>query len=116
MVILSKLDLAPPLYGKFRNGLAYGCVPGKVFSVADMRDPHKMTLVAKKIAVWHNTVKIPGERSSKLFKTIHKWIKEGTFHRIEGTQLWKRTKTTRSCMSLRHKSANHVLFCSRHSN
>ncbi|KAF9152550.1 hypothetical protein BG015_005107 [Linnemannia schmuckeri] len=76
MVILSKLDLAPPLYGKFRNGLAYGCVPGKVFSVADMRDPHKMTLVAKKIAIWHNTVKIPGERSSKLFKTIHKWIKE----------------------------------------
>ncbi|KAF9313881.1 hypothetical protein BG003_004725 [Podila horticola] len=76
MVILSKLGLSPPLFGKFRNGLAYGCVPGKVFQVSDMRDPHKMHLVAKKAAIWHGTVKIPGERTSKLFKTIHKWIKE----------------------------------------
>lgn len=77
MIILSKLGLCPPLFGKFRNGLAYGCVPGKVFQVADMRDPHKMDLVARKVAIWHSTVNIPGERSSKLFTTIHKWIKEG---------------------------------------
>ncbi|KAG0249344.1 hypothetical protein BG011_009397 [Mortierella polycephala] len=76
MVILSKLNLCPPLFGKFKNGLAYGCVPGMVFKVADMRDPHKMNLVARKLAVWHGTVEIPGERASKLFKTIHKWIKE----------------------------------------
>ncbi|KAG0292317.1 Ethanolamine kinase 1 [Dissophora globulifera] len=76
MIILSKLGLCPPLFGKFRNGLAYGCIPGKVFSVADMRDPHKMDLVARKAAIWHGTVSIPGEHSSKLFKTIHKWIKE----------------------------------------
>lgn len=76
MVILSELGLSPPLFGKFRNGLAYGCIPGKVFKVADMRDPHMMELVAKKVAVWHSTVSIPGERSSKLFKTIHKWIHE----------------------------------------
>ncbi|KAG0319589.1 Ethanolamine kinase [Podila horticola] len=56
MVILSKLGLSPPLFGKFRNGLAYGCVPGKVFQVSDMRDPHKMHLVAKKAAIWHGTV------------------------------------------------------------
>jgi hypothetical protein len=77
MVILSKLGLCPPLFGKFKNGLAYGCIPGKVFKVSDMRDPHKMNLVAKKLAIWHGTVEIPGERTSKLFKTIHKWIKEG---------------------------------------
>ncbi|KAF8978254.1 hypothetical protein BGZ46_006661 [Entomortierella lignicola] len=76
MVILSKLGLCPPLFGKFKNGLAYGCVPGKVYKVSDMRDPHKMELVARKLAIWHTTVKIPGERVSKLFKTIHKWIKE----------------------------------------
>lgn len=77
MIILSNLGLCPPLFGKFRNGLAYGCIPGKVFKVADMRDPHKMDLVAKKLGVWHSTVNIPGERTSKLFTTIHKWIKEG---------------------------------------
>ncbi|KAF9578217.1 hypothetical protein BGW38_006104 [Lunasporangiospora selenospora] len=76
MVILSKLGLCPPLFGKFKNGLAYGCIPGKVFLVSDMRDTHKMRLVAKKLAIWHGSVQIPGERSSKLFKTIHKWIKE----------------------------------------
>ncbi|KAK3818856.1 MAG: kinase-like domain-containing protein [Benniella sp.] len=76
MIILSKLGLCPPLFGKFKNGLAYGCIPGKVFKVADMRDPHKMDLVAKKLAVWHSTVSIPGERTSKLFTTIQKWIKE----------------------------------------
>jgi ethanolamine kinase len=80
MIILSKLGLCPPLFGKFRNGLAYGCIPGKVFKVADMRDPHKMDLVAKKLAVWHSTVSIPGERTSKLFTTIQKWIKEGKQH------------------------------------
>ena len=79
MVILSKLGLCPPLFGKFKNGLAYGCIPGQVFKVSDMRDPHKMELVARKLAIWHGTVTIPGERSSKLFKTIHKWIKEGTW-------------------------------------
>ncbi|KAG0039641.1 Ethanolamine kinase 1 [Gryganskiella cystojenkinii] len=76
MVILSELGLCPPLFGKFRNGLAYGCIPGKVFKVSDMRDPHKMDLVSKKLAIWHGTVNIPGEHSSKLFKTIHKWIHE----------------------------------------
>ncbi|KAF9107293.1 hypothetical protein BGX27_008800 [Mortierella sp. AM989] len=76
MVILSKLGLCPPLFGKFKNGLAYGCIPGQVFKVSDMRDSHKMELVARKLAIWHTTVKIPGEHSSKLFKTIHKWIKE----------------------------------------
>ncbi|KAG0003330.1 hypothetical protein BGZ65_001806 [Modicella reniformis] len=76
MIILSKLGLCPPLFGKFRNGLAYGCIPGNVFKVPDMRDPHKMDLVARKVAIWHSTVDIPGERTSKLFKTIHKWIKE----------------------------------------
>ncbi|KAI1317593.1 Ethanolamine kinase 1 [Mortierella claussenii] len=76
MVILSKLGLCPPLFGKFKNGLAYGCIPGNVFKVSDMRDSHKMELVARKLAIWHGSVKIPGERNSKLFKTIHKWIKE----------------------------------------
>ncbi|KAF9166629.1 Ethanolamine kinase [Actinomortierella ambigua] len=76
MVILSTLGLCPPLYGRFKNGLAYGCIPGDVFKVADMREPHKMRLVAKKLATWHASVTIPGERTSKLFPTIRKWIHE----------------------------------------
>ncbi|KAF9425825.1 hypothetical protein BGZ76_003056 [Entomortierella beljakovae] len=76
MITLSNLGLAPPLFGKFKNGLAYGCIPGKVYQVSDMRDPHKMELIARKLGIWHSTIKIPGERVSKLFKTIHKWIKE----------------------------------------
>ncbi|CAG8547481.1 12040_t:CDS:2 [Acaulospora morrowiae] len=75
MVTLSELGLACPIYGRFKNGLVYGYKPGRVFSVSDMSDPYKSSLVAKELAVWHR-VTIAGDRKPDLFFTIHRWIKE----------------------------------------
>ncbi|CAG8435326.1 5553_t:CDS:2 [Diversispora eburnea] len=53
MVALSKLGLAAPLWGRFNNGLVAGYIPGHVFTVEDLRDPHKSSLVAKNMGIWH---------------------------------------------------------------
>ncbi|RHZ47949.1 hypothetical protein Glove_564g24 [Diversispora epigaea] len=81
-VALSKLGLAAPLYGRFNNGLVYGFIPGHVFTVEDMKDPHKSSLVAKNMGIWHG-VKIVdddgyGDNDNKplLFVTLRNWMNE----------------------------------------
>ena len=74
---MSGLDLSPPLYGRFNNGIVYGFIQGRVLSVADLSDPYKSSLVAKTLAIWHGT-NIAGEKKPNLFITLKKWLKEGT--------------------------------------
>lgn len=73
MLGLSKIGLAPPIFGRFRNGLVYGFVAGEVFKVEDMADPHKSLLVARKLAKWHR-VALPYDTTPKLFPTIRRWL------------------------------------------
>jgi len=75
IVALSSLDLSPPLYGRFNNGMVYGFIEGKVLSVADLSDLYKSSLVAKNLAIWHGTI-IAGEKKPNLFITLKKWLKE----------------------------------------
>ncbi|CAJ0905511.1 13773_t:CDS:2, partial [Entrophospora sp. SA101] len=75
LVRLSMLELSPPLYGRFSNGFVYGYIPGKVFTVEDMSDPYKSTLVAKKLAQWHS-VDMVGDKTANLFPTLYKWLGE----------------------------------------
>ncbi|CAI2182652.1 11047_t:CDS:10 [Funneliformis geosporum] len=75
LVTLSSLGLSPPLYGRFNNGLVYGFIEGTAFSVSDLSDSYKSSLVAEHLAIWHN-VNIVGEKKPKLFVTLKKWLKE----------------------------------------
>ncbi|KAJ3329126.1 hypothetical protein HDU76_008565 [Blyttiomyces sp. JEL0837] len=78
MMVLSKLNLCAPLFGRFKNGLVYGYTEGRPFSVPDMRDSHKSHLVASHMARWHH-VELPIDRRPKLFDTLAKWMKAATF-------------------------------------
>ncbi|KAJ1925674.1 hypothetical protein IWQ60_004415 [Tieghemiomyces parasiticus] len=73
--VLSQLGLCPPLYGKFKNGLVYGYVPGEVVQVSQLSDPHISRLVAHRLAEWHR-VTIPGAKTAKLFVTLNQWLGE----------------------------------------
>jgi ethanolamine kinase len=83
---LSSLGLSPPLYGRFKNGFAYGFIKGHPLSVADLSDPHKSSLVAKSMAIWHG-VNVAGEKGSDLFITLKKWLKEGKVKYITKTNV-----------------------------
>ncbi|TPX62686.1 hypothetical protein PhCBS80983_g00349 [Powellomyces hirtus] len=76
LLTLSNIGLSPPIHGRFENGLVYGFVPGAQFSVEDMRDPHKSSLVAAQLARWHK-VEMPGVKAApKLFSTMWQWLDE----------------------------------------
>ena len=38
MVVLNAAGCAKPLYAKFKNGIAYGFIPGKCLTVESVRD------------------------------------------------------------------------------
>ncbi|KAJ3324574.1 Ethanolamine kinase [Boothiomyces sp. JEL0866] len=73
IIALSEAGLCPPLYGRFNNGIVYGYVAGEVFTVKDMSDRHKSSLVAKTMAKWHNSLKDMNSKPG-LFTTMWKWI------------------------------------------
>ena len=70
---LSHEGFAPPLYGRFKNGIVYGFTPGRPFSVDDMADDRLSRLAARRLAEWH-TVPVPGDRAPSLFTTIRAWL------------------------------------------
>ncbi|OZJ02376.1 hypothetical protein BZG36_04442 [Bifiguratus adelaidae] len=83
ILTLSGQGLAPPLYGRFNNGLIYGYIPGEVFSLEDMRDKHKSKLIAQKLAKWHKVRYGPpisdgdSDVAPELWATMWKWLKQG---------------------------------------
>ncbi|KAI1351181.1 kinase-like domain-containing protein [Xylaria sp. FL0043] len=54
--LLMKYGLAPKLLARFRNGMMYRFIQGKVCQPADLRDPSIYLAVARRIAQWHATV------------------------------------------------------------
>lgn len=47
-------DLAPPIYGRFKNGIIYGYVPGRSLSLDELAIPSIGRLIASKLAAWHS--------------------------------------------------------------
>ena len=86
MLALHKKGLAPPVYGKFLNGVCYGYIAGKPFSALDIVDPTKSTLVAQHLARFHATEVPDIPTSPSLFDTLSKWQKQvpesGDIHRV----------------------------------
>lgn len=50
---LHNLNLAPPLYSRFANGLLYGFIPGKATHYTDLSDVEIMRAVSNRLAEWH---------------------------------------------------------------
>ncbi|KAF2667474.1 kinase-like protein [Microthyrium microscopicum] len=78
--LLASHNLAPPLLARFKNGLLYRFISGKVCSPADLRRSDVWRAVARRLAEWHATLPIsaildkPGEKNSSKgpFETMSK--------------------------------------------
>lgn len=58
--LLAERGMAPPLLGRFQNGLLYGFIPGKVCKAEDLGQEPVWRGVAQKLAQWHAKVPISG--------------------------------------------------------
>lgn len=58
--LLASRGMAPPLLGRFRNGLLYGFIPGKVCKAEDLAQEPVWRGVAQQLAHWHAKVPISG--------------------------------------------------------
>ncbi|KAI8610958.1 choline/ethanolamine kinase [Chytriomyces sp. MP71] len=75
MIVLSRNGMSPQLHARFMNGIVYGYVEGVPFSVEDMREPHKSSLVAAQLANWHSIDASDVMKTQpKLFDTLHQWL------------------------------------------
>lgn len=52
------MGMAPPLLGRFKNGLLYGFIPGQVCKAEDLAQEAVWRGVARKLAEWHALVPI----------------------------------------------------------
>ncbi|KAI8072682.1 kinase-like domain-containing protein, partial [Gongronella butleri] len=79
LITLSQKGLAPPLYARFRNGLVYGFIEGRVSHVDDLGNPKMAQWIAHRLAQWHK-VELPSSsdqptsRDQKLWKTMRAWL------------------------------------------
>ena len=58
--LLADRGMAPPLFARFRNGLLYGFIPGKVCKAQDLTKEPIWRGVAQKLGEWHAKVPISG--------------------------------------------------------
>ncbi|KAI9486588.1 MAG: kinase-like domain-containing protein [Benjaminiella poitrasii] len=85
IITLSSQKMSPPLYARFKNGLVYGFIKGKVSTVEELGQEKKASWIAKKLAKWHQ-VKLPFEednimfhntkRQQKLWSTMYNWLEK----------------------------------------
>ncbi|KAI8099047.1 kinase-like domain-containing protein [Halteromyces radiatus] len=85
IITLSRQGLAPPLYARFRNGLIYGFIEGRVSHVDDLGHPKMAKWIATRLAQWHK-VELPQptedhlhhktkhQPDQKLWKTMRGWL------------------------------------------
>ncbi|KAI8329311.1 kinase-like domain-containing protein [Chlamydoabsidia padenii] len=81
IITLSRQGLAPPLYARFRNGLIYGFIEGRVSQVDDLGNPKMAKWIATRLAQWHK-VDLPSllpskhhqKRNQKLWTTMRGWL------------------------------------------
>lgn len=88
IITLSAQNMCPPLYARFKNGLVYGFIKGKVSTVEELGQERTAEWIAKKLAKWHQ-VTLPQDTSSnnnhavkptlkeqRLWKTMYKWLEQ----------------------------------------
>ncbi|ORX44022.1 choline/ethanolamine kinase [Hesseltinella vesiculosa] len=81
LITLSQKGLAPPLYARFRNGLVYGFIEGRVSHVNDLGNPKMASWIATRLAQWHK-VELPSSsdqpvtRDQQLWKTMRSWLQQ----------------------------------------
>ncbi|KAK5074293.1 hypothetical protein LTR64_006562 [Lithohypha guttulata] len=69
--LLADRGMAPPLLGRFKNGLLYGFIPGKPCTAEDLTQDRVWRGVARKLGEWHAKVPISGISScSSVGKTL----------------------------------------------
>jgi ethanolamine kinase len=76
--------MCPPLYARFKNGLVYGFIKGKVSTVEELGQEKTAEWIAKKLGKWHQ-VRLPQEdilktnnhKEQKLWATMFKWLEQG---------------------------------------
>lgn len=69
--------MAPPLFARFRNGLVYGYIEGRVSQVEDLRTPKLANWIATRLAPWHK-VELPYQRKELiLVKNMRSWFDQG---------------------------------------
>ncbi|ORZ09005.1 kinase-like domain-containing protein [Absidia repens] len=88
IITLSRQGLAAPLYARFRNGLIYGFIEGRVSHVDDLRHPRTAKWIATRLAQLHQ-VKLPiqptdsttrhqrtplSNQDQQLWKTMRGWL------------------------------------------
>lgn len=77
--------MCPPLYARFKNGLVYGFIKGKVSTVEELGQEKTAQWIAKKLGKWHQ-VTLPEDhqvlkhkKDQKLWNTMFKWLEQGKF-------------------------------------
>lgn len=91
LVTLSAQGLCPPLYARFRNGLMYGFIKGRVSTVEEMGCPKTALWIARQLAKWHK-VRLPQTGNNKttprqtLWDTMWNWYREG--RRTSKVHVW----------------------------
>ncbi|KAI9261681.1 kinase-like domain-containing protein [Phascolomyces articulosus] len=79
LVTLSAQGLCPPLYARFRNGLMYGFINGRVSTVEEMAHPRTASWIAKKVGKWHKVL-LPQDQTGTpapkqtLWNTMRRWL------------------------------------------
>lgn len=67
--------MCPPLYARFKNGLVYGFIKGRVSTVEELAQNKSAKWIATKLAKWHKvTLPKTSKKDQKLWSTIYKWL------------------------------------------
>ena len=78
-LLLSRHSLAPPLLGRFPNGLLYRFVAGRVCSVDELSDPATYAAIARRLGEWHGVLPRHQPDAAEqpdidLWGVMNKWI------------------------------------------
>lgn len=55
-LILNSIDLAPPIFSRFKNGLIYGFLPGRSLEPSDLSSESLYPLIAQQLGNWHHNL------------------------------------------------------------
>ncbi|KAI8997208.1 kinase-like domain-containing protein [Pilobolus umbonatus] len=73
IITLSSQHMCPPLYARFKNGLMYGYIKGRVSSVEELGQEKTARWIAKKLANWHKVQIVENYSTYKNQKQEHLW-------------------------------------------
>jgi len=71
---LSKIELAPALYGTFANGFVYGYFEGQTLDATTMSTGRYSEGIAKKMAQWHSSDIVIGSKEIYVWKKLEDFL------------------------------------------